>query len=669
MCKEFLVRSRVGRWFILMISFLLSSASLAQTNVTTNAGDQSAGSLGWAVTTLNNAGAGSISIDGGVGPITLTQPLASVSQSVTFQGANSSVVGQDNGQAQFNFQQGFALDTGAAMTLTNNGGNSLGLDSTMTAGTMTFSSGSNLSLDGGSGLSGAPAGSVFATFGASTAASGSQFDISGGLGFTSGSSNGGNAGSATVSILSLNLTGSNGVVAGGAGGDGPGGAGRGGDVSFSAGSVSLSGSGASLNLTGGNGGNLTGSLPGPSNGGNGGNVGVTVGFIEADSQADVTVRGGQGGDSFAGGNGPGGTGGSLLFNMGSVTLTSSSTMSLLGGDGGDSGGVAGASGGAGGGVNLLLNNLTLTGGSTFIAGGGTGGSGTGQGGTGGNTSFFVVNLSLDAGSLVEAYGGDAGAGGSATGGTVNSLIGDLEGAGTVSFGTGAIGLQINSGNFSGVLEGDEYLYKVYPGDLTLSGANSYTGGTTINGGTIFIDTGGSLGTGGIQANQGGTLDYLNNSIAGPNTITLVAGGGTLDFHNNSSAGNAVIDDGSYLTFADNSTAANASVTVENTGWAHFLGGAQGGNAHFTVNGILDISGSSSGITLGSLDGSGLVSLGGFNLGVGADGSSAIFSGVISDSGFAGGAGGSLTKLGTGTLALAGANNYSGGTSIIAGTLA
>src|SRR5207245_7479568 len=46
----------------------------------------------------------------------------------------------------------------------------------------------------------------------------------------------------------------------------------------------------------------------------------------------------------------------------------------------------------------------------------------------------------------------------------------------------------------------------------------------------------------------------------------------------------------------------------------------------------------------------------------------LFSGVIQDGGLSGGTGGSLTKVGTGTLTLTGANTYSGGTTISAGTL-
>ena len=68
-----------------------------------------------------------------------------------------------------------------------------------------------------------------------------------------------------------------------------------------------------------------------------------------------------------------------------------------------------------------------------------------------------------------------------------------------------------------------------------------------------------------------------------------------------------------------------------------------------------------GVTIGSLEGTGAVSLGANNLRVGSNNRRTTFSGVIQD-------GGSLTKLGTGTLMLTGANTYTGGTTIQGGKL-
>jgi outer membrane autotransporter protein len=82
-------------------------------------------------------------------------------------------------------------------------------------------------------------------------------------------------------------------------------------------------------------------------------------------------------------------------------------------------------------------------------------------------------------------------------------------------------------------------------------------------------------------------------------------------------------------------------------------------------GVLDISNSSgSGVTVESLSGSGFVSLGSKDLAIGTNNASTTFSGILND----GSLGGSLTKIGTGTLTLTGANAYAGGANINAGTL-
>ena len=66
-------------------------------------------------------------------------------------------------------------------------------------------------------------------------------------------------------------------------------------------------------------------------------------------------------------------------------------------------------------------------------------------------------------------------------------------------------------------------------------------------------------------------------------------------------------------------------------------------------------------SIGSLAGSGSVMLGSANLVIGNDNTNTTFAGVISETG-------SITKVGTGTLVLSGANTYTGATNIAAGTL-
>jgi autotransporter-associated beta strand protein len=79
------------------------------------------------------------------------------------------------------------------------------------------------------------------------------------------------------------------------------------------------------------------------------------------------------------------------------------------------------------------------------------------------------------------------------------------------------------------------------------------------------------------------------------------------------------------------------------------------------NGTLDLTNASGTITIGSLAGDGIVLLAGHDLNVGNNNLNTTFSGVIQDSG-------TLTKAGTGTLTLTGANIYTGTTTVSAGTL-
>ena len=70
--------------------------------------------------------------------------------------------------------------------------------------------------------------------------------------------------------------------------------------------------------------------------------------------------------------------------------------------------------------------------------------------------------------------------------------------------------------------------------------------------------------------------------------------------------------------------------------------------------------------LGSLEGDGLVFLGANNLALGSNNLSTTFSGTIQDGDTR--AGGSLSKIGTGTLTLTSSNRYTGGTAISSGIL-
>ncbi len=165
----------------------------------------------------------------------------------------------------------------------------------------------------------------------------------------------------------------------------------------------------------------------------------------------------------------------------------------------------------------------------------------------------------------------------------------------------------------------------------------------------------------ITNDSNGATAFFNSTTAGSSSITSVNGGSTL-FLNTSSAGTATITNnaGGMLQFFDQSTADTATV-VNNAG------------------GLVDVSGLSGGvggaISIGSLSGAGNVTLGNSQLTLGASNGPATISGIISDNDNGNpfianpaGTGGSVVKVGTGTLILTGDNAYTGGTTIAAGTL-
>ncbi|MDO4750536.1 MAG: autotransporter-associated beta strand repeat-containing protein [Akkermansia sp.] len=89
-------------------------------------------------------------------------------------------------------------------------------------------------------------------------------------------------------------------------------------------------------------------------------------------------------------------------------------------------------------------------------------------------------------------------------------------------------------DISADITGDSSL-TINGGDITLSGDNNYTGGTEINGGSLVIGDGSSVGTGGITVN-GGTLDLNDQEIG--NDITLNDGNltGSDNYNGNLSIG-------------------------------------------------------------------------------------------------------------------------------------
>jgi hypothetical protein len=210
-------------------------------------------------------------------------------------------------------------------------------------------------------------------------------------------------------------------------------------------------------------------------------------------------------------------------------------------------------------------------------------------------------------------------------------------------------------------------------------------GTSTAGNGSFSNFGGN-----VSGAAGGRIDFIDGSTANNAILQTVggasgAGGGITNFFNNSTAGNGTFINygglsgaaGGLTAFQNTSTAANATLIANSRtggggGGSVFLSDSStGGTARVEVfgNGKLDISWHNApGVATGSIEGSGLVFLGAVNLTVGSNHLDTTFSGVIQDGGGHGGTGGSLTKIGSDTLRLTGASTYTGGTTIITGSL-
>ena len=193
---------------------------------------------------------------------------------------------------------------------------------------------------------------------------------------------------------------------------------------------------------------------------------------------------------------------------------------------------------------------------------------------------------------------------------------------------------------------------------------------------------GKAGNATITADKGGSIFFQDMSSADHAIITMLPGSAELSFSpafftgGTSTAGNAtIVNNGGTTNFFQGSTAGDATITTNDGGLTRFFGQSTGGNAALIANGtgIVDISGLGTfpdggggpnvpGMTAGSIAGDGTYNLGDKELTVGSNNLSTEVSGLIE------GNGGSLTKVGTGTLTLSGINTYTGPTNVNGGEL-
>lgn len=199
------------------------------------------------------------------------------------------------------------------------------------------------------------------------------------------------------------------------------------------------------------------------------------------------------------------------------------------------------------------------------------------------------------------------------------------------------------------LTGTAGLLKTDAGTLVLTGANSYTGGTTISDGTLQIGSGGTNGSivgdivndGTLVVDRAGTY-LLDGAISGTGLLAK-RGSGLLELTGaNSHAGGTLVDGGTVRVSSDASLGDAA-------GTLSLQGGILQAGASFT---------SARSIAVGSGDANS-IDVQGFDV---------TLTGSISD-GPGNQAGNFLNKRGTGTLTLSGVNTYTNRTVVQGGTLA
>jgi len=269
----------------------------------------------------------------------------------------------------------------------------------------------------------------------------------------------------------------------------------------------------------------------------------------------------------------------------------------------------------------------------------------------------------------------------------------------------------------GAIAGSGSLVKKGNGVLNMGLANSYSGGTTIAQGSVYIASAGSLGTGPVTLgdastgnsavalySDGARLSYTLGALVsnnGTGTVTIgsrstVTGTGDNNNFNNivlqrdliidsnaadrtdyrsiSGTGNITIMGSGRTIFSNTVNTFVGDITVA-TGAATFFqsGVATAGNQNYipdtssvTVQAGSRWAVSSGGETINALKGGGLVNVNSINATLtvgGADGSGE-FSGVLANATQTL----ALTKIGAGTQILSGLNTYSGATTVSAGTL-
>lgn len=252
---------------------------------------------------------------------------------------------------------------------------------------------------------------------------------------------------------------------------------------------------------------------------------------------------------------------------------------------------------------------------------------------------------------------------------VSTAVGTLGGAGAITLGTATLSAGAGADStFTGVISGGGALTKTGTGNLTLSGASSYTGTTRVAAGTltlanataiptvaaVVVDQGATLALG--SAKTIASLDGAGSIALGANTMTISSGAfagaiggtgaltktgaGTLTLTGANSYTGATTVSGGTLALGQGGSIASSSVALTASGAALAVAGTQ------AIGTLTGVAGSTVQLA-GALTQTNTAAV--------------TLASTLSGTG-------SFTKAGTGTYTLAVANTHSGGTGGTAGIL-
>ncbi|WP_205965779.1 autotransporter-associated beta strand repeat-containing protein, partial [Paraburkholderia guartelaensis] len=269
---------------------------------------------------------------------------------------------------------------------------------------------------------------------------------------------------------------------------------------------------------------------------------------------------------------------------------------------------------------------------------------------------------------VSASGMQFASGGYVLNGGPLTLVETTAGSGitTVRVGDGASDGAGYIATIDAILQGSTQLQKTDLGTLVLGGANTYAGGTAINGGTLQVSADDNLGAAaGSLSFDGGTLAVTGSGFTSARSTTLNDGGGTIDV---APAGtftlNGVIGGVGALGKTDMGTLVLAGANTYTGGTA-----INGGTLQVSADNNLGAATGNVSFDAGTLTvtGSGFTSARSMTLDAGGGTIDVAPAATLTLNGVVGGAG-ALIKADTGTLVLTAASTYSGPTTVQNGTL-